>query len=124
MLQTVDDLWGEPPDKRRDHLTVAYVTSLVALATDTPAREIGSRGRSTATAARARHMAIYLAHIALSWPLSRVATAFSRDRTTVSHAVHVIEDLRDDPDFDDRLTRLEDCVRQAADSRETADDRR
>lgn len=113
MPQVQDDIWGPPPDHRRDRMMVAYVTSLVALFADMPAREIAAPGRTSLAAARARNLAIYLAHVALSWPLSRVAAAFCRDRTTVSHAVHVVEDMRDDADFDERLTELEDCVRQA-----------
>jgi len=35
--------------------------------------------------------------------LTEVARGFARDRTTVSHACHLIEDRRDDPDFDARL---------------------
>lgn len=113
ITSTEDDLWGPSQDFRRDRLTVAFITSLVALATDVPARDIASRQRTTGAASRARQMAIYLAHIALSWPLWRVAAAFSRDRTTASYAVHAIEDLRDDPLFDNQLNELEACIRQA-----------
>jgi len=112
-VQTHDDLWGPPSDHRRDRLIVAFLTSLVALATDVPAGEIASRRRTTLAATRARQMAIYLAHVTLAWPMWRVAAAFSRDRTTASHAVHAVEDLRDDAAFDARLTELEACIRQA-----------
>ena len=36
-----------------------------------------------------------------------VGRFFGRDRTTVSHACAVIEDLRDDPEFDAEVSRLE-----------------
>lgn len=112
-LQDPDDLFGLPPDHRRDRLTIAFITSLVALATDQPAREIVSRVRCTHAGMRARQMAIYLAHVALSWPLARVALAFGRDRSTAGHAVRAIEDLRDDPALDAHLNDLEACIRQA-----------
>lgn len=111
-----DDLYGLPPDYRCDRLKAAFITSLVALATDLPAREIAARTRCSQAATRARQLAIYLAHVALSWPLARVAFAFGRDRTTVSAAVRLVEDLRDDPMMDARLAELEACVRQAPDS--------
>jgi chromosomal replication initiation ATPase DnaA len=115
-LRTEDeDLWGPPQDFRRDRLAVAFVTSLVALALDVSARDIASRQRTTNAAARGRQMAIYLAHIALAWPLCRVAAAFGRDRSTVSYAVRAIEDLRDDQAVDALLETLEACIQQAPD---------
>ncbi|MBU2605776.1 MAG: hypothetical protein KKC43_07790 [Alphaproteobacteria bacterium] len=56
--------------------------------------------------ARARHIAIYLTHVALGMSLARVARAFGRDRSTVAYACHLIEDKRDDRDFDDWLEQL------------------
>lgn len=108
-----DDLWGSPADSRRDRLTTAFVTSLVALVMDIPAREIATRSRTSSAAARARHITIYLVHVVLGWQMWRVAAAFSRDRSTASHAVQIIEDLREDPVFDARLSAMEACVQQA-----------
>lgn len=113
-LQDHDDLYGLPPDFRRDRLHAAFITSLVALAADLPAREIVGKSQRTGQAAtRARQLAIYLAHVTLSWPLARAAFAFGRDRTTAGAAVRTIEDLRDDPGIDARISALECCVRQA-----------
>ncbi len=108
-----EDIWDGAPDPRRDRAAAAFVTSMVAMATGIPAREIASPTRARAPAARARQMAMYLAHVAYAWPMSRVAAAFGRDRTTASHACHRIEDLRDDPDFDARIEVMESCLRQA-----------
>lgn len=112
-IVSADTLWGPSADHRRDRLVVAFLTSLVALATDVPAEEIAARRRSTLAATRARQITIYLAHVGLAWPIWRVATAFHRDRTTAGHAVRIVEELRDDPDFDGRLNDLEACLRQA-----------
>ena len=71
-----------------------------------------SRGR--AHYAFARQVAMYLCHTALGLSLSEVALAFARDRTTVSHACHLIEDLRDEPDLDGMLEGLERQLAQEA----------
>lgn len=67
-----------------------------------------TRGR--AKVARARQVAMYLAHVACGMSLTEVGRTFARDRTTVSHACGVIEDGRDDPTFDRVLDLLEQVV--------------
>lgn len=64
-----------------------------------------TRGR--AKVARARQVAMYLAHVVCGLSLTEVGRVFARDRTTVSHACSVIEDGRDDPNFDRVLDLLE-----------------
>jgi chromosomal replication initiation ATPase DnaA len=113
IIQDQTDLYGLPPEFRRDRLQAAYITSLVALAVDLPAREIAAHTRKNQAVTRARQLAIYLAHVTLSWPLARAAFAFGRDRTTASTAVRTVEELRDDPAMDARIAELETCVRQA-----------
>lgn len=105
--------FGELPDPRRDRLAAAFVTSLVAMTTGVPAGQIAAASRASASAARARQIAMYLTHVGFSWPLARVAAAFGRDRTTASHACHRVEDLRDDAAFDARLSAMEACLREA-----------
>lgn len=61
-------------------------------------------------AARARQLAMYLAHTMLGKSLADVGEAFGRDRTTVSYACNLIEDLRDDPAFEAAVTRLEELI--------------
>ena len=110
---TYEDVWDGVPDPRQDRAAAAFVTSMVALATGVPAREIAAPTRARAPAARARQMAMYLAHVGYAWPMSRVAAAFGRDRTTASHACHRIEDMRDDAGFDAQISTMEACLRQA-----------
>jgi len=69
--------------------------------------ELKAATRSKAHIAFARQTAMYLAHVVGELSLTEVARGFARDRTTVSHACHLIEDRRDDPDFDARLERME-----------------
>ncbi|PIB93370.1 helix-turn-helix domain-containing protein [Caulobacter sp. FWC2] len=113
LVQALEDIWAITPDPRRDRLTVGFVTHLVSLATGVPAAEISAPRRATHAAVRARQLAIYLTHITFHWPLSRVAFAFGRDRTTCGHACRKIEDMREDATFDRRLSDLEACLRQA-----------
>lgn len=108
-----EDVWDGIPDPRRDRRAAALVTSVVAFATGVPAREIASPTRARAPAALARQIAMYMAHVVYAWPMSRVAVAFGRDRTTASHACHRIEDMRDDPAFDAKIAAMEECLRQA-----------
>jgi chromosomal replication initiation ATPase DnaA len=74
-----------------------------------PALALRSRGRS-ASVARARQVAMYLAHVAFGLSLTEVGRLFSRDRTTVAHGCSVIEALRDDPDMDRALDVMERAV--------------
>jgi chromosomal replication initiation ATPase DnaA len=69
--------------------------------------------RGNAATSLGRQIAMYLTHVAFGLSLARVAVAFARDRSTVAHACHVIEDRRDDASFDDLLDQLEASLRAA-----------
>ncbi|HRO04806.1 MAG TPA: helix-turn-helix domain-containing protein [Terricaulis sp.] len=88
-----------------------------AYAVGAPLEEIVSRTRGSAEAAFARQVAMYLCHVVFEWSLARVAQAFARDRSTVAHACHSIEDRRDDEAFDDWMAALEESVRTGAATR-------
>ena len=103
--------------KGRHYLTeqrVHLVQIAVAQATNTPLDEICAPTRRTASIAFARQMAMYLSHVALGVSLTRTGACFGRDRTTASHACRVIEEKRDDPDFDLQISRLEQGLSQIA----------
>ncbi|MEM1286896.1 MAG: helix-turn-helix domain-containing protein [Pseudomonadota bacterium] len=70
-----------------------------------------SRGR--ADVARARQVAMYLCNTYLGLTLTDVGDLFGRDRTTVAHACRLIEDLRDDIDFDLLVCCLEKALRRS-----------
>ncbi|RWX76164.1 hypothetical protein EPK99_20565 [Neorhizobium lilium] len=61
-------------------------------------------------ACHVRQIAMYVCHVALRVSLSDIGDAFGRDRTTVGHACHVVEDRRDDPAFDDFVATVERLV--------------
>ena len=55
---------------------------------------------------------MYLCHVVCDMSLRDVATEFGRDRTTVSHACHAIEDRRECPIFDRQVEHLERDLRR------------
>lgn len=63
--------------------------------------------KRSASVAFARQLAMYLCHIVGDMSLRDVATEFGRDRTTVSHGCHAIEDRRECPIFDRQIEHLE-----------------
>ena len=58
-------------------------------------------------AAFARQIAMYLAHVGFGLSMAEIGRVFGRDRTTVVHACHLIEDRRDEVRFDQLLDHLE-----------------
>jgi len=75
--------------------------------------EILDRRRGTTSAAFARQVAMYLCHVGFQLSLSRIAAAFERDRSTVAHACHAIEDRREETHFDLWIGALEAMLRKA-----------
>ena len=59
----------------------------------------------------ARQLAMYLMHVELGRKYAEVGRMFGRDRTTVSHACAVIEDLREDARFDAEVEAMEAAIR-------------
>lgn len=96
------------------------VTALVECATGREQAELFARTRGHAPVARARQVAMYLSHVVLSMSLAQVGGAFGRDKSTVAHAVHQIEDLRDEPVFDDWMNGLEESLRMLFETRKTS----
>jgi len=93
-------------DPQKDEDRAYLAGALTAYALGLKAEDVLSGGRGSPAESRARQVAMYLLRASLGMSLSRVARAFTRDRSTVSHACQVIEDLRDDPDFDIWLEQL------------------
>lgn len=113
MPETFATIHSPPPQLGGDLAQAALIAHLVAFATGVDAQEIAGRARASPAVCRARHIAMYLAHTAAGWPLTRVGQAFGRDRTTAGHACAAVEDRRDDVRFDASLAALEDCLRAA-----------
>lgn len=76
-------------------------------------KELREPGRSLLSVARVRQIAMYVTHVELGLSMKDVGQGFGRDRTTVLHACHQIEDLRDDVEFDAMVSRMEKVVAAA-----------
>ena len=61
----------------------------------------------------ARQIAAYLCQTVFDMSLPRVAELFSRDRSTIVHALSVVEETRDDPVFNRKLSKAEDFLFQS-----------
>lgn len=97
----------------RDQASARLAAGVASFALGVPVEEILGRARGNAQAAFARQVAVYLCHTAFAWSLSRVAIAFGRDRSTIAHACHAIEDRREEPQFDLWIASLEAMLREA-----------
>jgi hypothetical protein len=91
----------------RRTLACDLAARLAAALLEVPLETVIAVSRGTRRTSRARHVAIYLAHVSLGLPLAVVAEAFGRDRTTAAYACRQIEDARDLPAFDAALSTLE-----------------
>ncbi len=83
------------------------VAAIVAIEFGVASPRMFSKTKGPSHLSFARQVSMYLVHVVYQINLSRVARAFSRDRSTVSYACNVIEDCREDPYFDEKLVRLE-----------------
>lgn len=76
-------------------------------------KELRRPGRSALGVARVRQIAMYVTHVVMGLSMSDVGRGFGRDRTTVLHACHLIEDMRDDAEFDAIVAMTERVARAA-----------
>lgn len=93
--------------QRIDKNNAYLAASLVGYALELKAENILMPNRGPRDMVQARQVAMYLSHVGLAMSLSRVANAFDRDRSTVAHACHKIEEMRDEAKFDAWLETLE-----------------
>lgn len=99
---------------RRNVETVAacnMIEQTVAQAFGIKTFELRAPTRRRAPVALARQVAMYLAHVTCGLTLTEVGRLFGRDRTTAAHACRLVEDRRDDPNFDKSLDCLELALR-------------
>lgn len=96
-----------------DEAAARLAAGVTAFALDVSTDDMLGLQRGSAEIAFARQVAVYLCHTAFEMSLSRVAIAFGRDRSTVAHACHVIEDRRDEAHFDAWIGSLETMLRDA-----------
>ncbi len=70
-------------------------------------RELRAQGRTRAEICRVRQIGMYVAHVIAGLSMIEVGCGFQRDRSTVAYACHLVEDLRDDPDFERVILMIE-----------------
>ncbi len=104
---------GRPEGEERIIALCDAVLDLAGALFDIPSRELRRPGRSSSGISRARQIAMYVAHVVLRLSMAEVGRGFGRDRTTVLHACHLVEDLRDDPEFD-RVVAVAERIARAA----------
>ncbi len=101
-------------NRKQDGDLAKLAAGLVGFSLDKPADLILTDGRGPADAAFARQVAMYAVYVSFGVSLARVAAAFGRDRSTVAHACHLVEDRRDDPVLDAWLDHLDRTLKEAA----------
>ena len=100
--------------KRAEDAAAAELSAnVVSYALGVPPQNIVGDARGGLKIAYARQLAMNLCHVSFELSLSRVAVAFGRDRSTVAHACHPIEDPRDKAQFDLWIASLEASLRAA-----------
>jgi hypothetical protein len=103
-----DALMLAPNEARTLRLVIEQA---VAYGFDVDAELLSFPTRGRARTALARQVAMYVAHVGMSFSLTQVGQLFDRDRTTVAHACEVVEQRRDDVAFDRAIELLERVVR-------------
>ena len=98
-------------DRDGHHMALLHkIEKTVAVTFHIAESELRAPTRRTANTAFARQVAMYIAHVGCGMNYSQIGRLFGRDRTTAAHACRLIEDRRDDPDFDLSLDYLERAV--------------
>ncbi len=97
--------------------TNRFIEALVESAFGASRSALHASGRGEARVAFARQVAMYLCHVKLGLSFSAAGYLYGRDRTTASHACHVIEECREDASLDSLL----DCLERAIDLRRELD---
>jgi chromosomal replication initiation ATPase DnaA len=105
-LPSFDSSWFPAPGEAAS-VACDDVIALVAREKRVPIRLLTHSSRCRVATARARQLAMYLSHVILGRSMTEIGNAFGRDRTTVSYACALIEDLRDDPVFDKEVSSIE-----------------
>lgn len=101
------------------------IIDLLSVFFNVSGRQLRSSRRTALPVSRVRQIGMYIAHVTLGMKMAIVGAGFGRDKSTVVHACHTVEDLRDDEDFDMIVARVERLVTVAFSldaGREKADD--
>jgi Bacterial dnaA protein helix-turn-helix len=103
-------------EKRRDERLLASCECVIDMAAaffSISGKELRSAGRGHGDAGRVRQIAMYAANSELGLSATEIGRAFGRSHSTVLHACQLVEQLRDDAEFDAIVHRFELIVRAA-----------
>ncbi len=103
-------------DRSREQQNIALCDALIDLLVTVfgvSGAELRSPLRCRREVARVRQIGMYVAHTAFGLAMREVAAGFARDRTTVMHACHLVEDMRDDTQFDTIVSTFERIAQSA-----------
>ena len=101
MVKKNHPIWR--PKGRREEEIIELCESMIdvtAALFNVSSKEMRRAGRTAFDVSRVRQIAMYVTHVVLGLSMAEVGKGFQRERTTVLHACHLIEDMRDDGDFD------------------------
>ncbi|HWT62921.1 MAG TPA: helix-turn-helix domain-containing protein [Ochrobactrum sp.] len=104
---------GRALGRRRQEKSVELCDALIDLLSayfSVSGAELRSPLRCRREVAQVRQLGMYLAHTSFGMVMSEVAAGFARDRTTVMYACHLVEDRRDDEDYNAVVSTLEKVV--------------
>lgn len=76
------------------------ITDILAACFSISSRDLRSRDRIHTSICRVRQIGMYVSHVSLGLNMTEVAKGFGRDRSTIVHSCHLIEDMRDEVEFD------------------------
>ena len=108
-------------DSRRADRRGWRLAEIVAQRRRVSIRKLFDRDRGEAEVALARQIGMYLMHVCYGRPYADTGRFFGRDRTTVSHACALIEEMREDRLFDGDLDEIESLLlAEAGTEREVA----
>ncbi len=105
-------------DKNRLDRHVALCERMIDIAAAffaVDSRDVRDLARSSSEVARVRQVAMYVTHVVLGLRLTDIGRGFGRNRSTVMHACHLVEEMRDDADFERIVQRFEAIARAAFD---------
>jgi len=83
------------------HLRCRVVRQLTAEMVMLVGERVQMRRDRRRSSCHVRQISMYVCHVVLQISMTDIGLSFGRDRTTVSHACHVVEDRRDNPAYDD-----------------------
>ncbi|WP_330999181.1 helix-turn-helix domain-containing protein [Oryzicola mucosus] len=108
--------YGDTVAREREAEIIALcdgVIDVTAAMFSVSSKELRRTGRTSLDVSRVRQIAMYVAHVVLGLKMNDIGKGFGRDRTTVIYACHIIEDLRDDIEFDRVVATVERVMKAA-----------